>query len=371
MQTQLLQQQHQQSHTMMALIASPTRKNNLGVLFPSHNCYTIKKTLTYYTTDNFCFQEKQWDVFHYFSMFWAYAVFVLELCQHESGFEVLLNAQKCQFSDGVAIRLLPNFRLTCPVSAVHTLQDTKLSSQLKKVVLKVRQGAILQLSQSLQLHMANHAYQLQVRWYELEAKLRCEIHRGMTSKAARTFTIKMGTADLHHNLELLGLAVDNNFKVEKSKNRLDDLDPLLGAKWDIRLKQDDRYYVLTHEFISLRQQLVDGDNSVVDSINDIECRLKAIYTKKIEGILIRSRAEWLEDGEHPTRYFFQLQSSNVQKGEEIKQEEIEQAHVHFYSSLFSNKPIDLDSQDDLLSSLSRQLLPHQSSLCDFASQCRL
>jgi len=47
-----------------------------------------------------------------------------------------------------------------------------------------------------------------------------------------------------------------------------------------------------------------GDNSVVDSIQDIECRLKAIYTKEIEGILIRSRAEWLEEGERFTRYFF-------------------------------------------------------------------
>ena len=135
--------------------------------------------------------------------------------------------------------------------------------------------------------------------------------------------------------------------------------------------------VLTNKLISLRQQLVDGDNSVVDLINDIECRLKAIYTKEVEGILIRSRAEWLEDGERPTRYFFQLQSSNAQKShvssiydssgvEVFSQEEIEQAHVDFYSSLFSNEPIDFDSQDDLLSSLSHQLLPHQSSLCEGA-----
>lgn len=61
---------------------------------------------------------------------------VLELYKDKSGFEVLLNAQKCQFSDGVAVRLLANFRLTCPASAVHTPQDTKLSSQLKKAVLE-------------------------------------------------------------------------------------------------------------------------------------------------------------------------------------------------------------------------------------------
>ena len=65
----------------------------------------------------------------------------------------------------------------------------------------------------------------------------------------------------------------------------------------------------TNKLISLRQRLVDGDNSVVNTIQDIESHLKAIYTKEIEGILIRSRAEWLEEGERPTRYFFQLQSS--------------------------------------------------------------
>ena len=174
---------------------------------------------------------------------------VLELYQDES--EVLLNAQKCQLSDGVAVRLVANFRLTCPASAVDTLQDTKLSSQLKKAVLEVRQGAILRLSQSLQIHMANRAYQLQVRRYDLAAKLRCEIHRGMSSRAARTFIIKMGPADLRHDLELLGLAVDNSFKVEKSKNRLDDLDSLLGEKWDVKVKDDDRYFYANFAEFSL------------------------------------------------------------------------------------------------------------------------
>ena len=174
---------------------------------------------------------------------------VLELYQDES--EVLLNAQKCQLSDGVAVRLVANFRLTCPASAVNALQDTKLSSQLKKAVLEVRQGAILRLSQSLQIHMANRAYQLQVRRYDLAAKLRWEIHRGMSSRAARTFIIKMGPADLRHDLELLGLAVDNSFKVEKSKNRLADLDSLLGEKWDVKVKDDDRYFYANFAEFSL------------------------------------------------------------------------------------------------------------------------
>ena len=40
------------------------------------------------------------------------------------------------------------------------------------------------------------------------------------------------------------------------------------------------------------------------------------------------------------------------------QDEIEQAHVDFYSSLFSEEPVDMVFQDDLLSSLSRLISRH-------------
>ena len=48
------------------------------------------------------------------------------------------------------------------------------------------------------------------------------------------------------------------------------------------------------------------------------------------------------------------------------QEEIEQAHVDFYSCLFSEELVDLNFQNHLLSSLSRQLSPDQLSLCEGA-----
>ena len=97
----------------------------------------------------------------------------------------------------------------------------------------------------------------------------------------------------------------------------------------------------------------------------------------MEGILVRSRAECLEEGERPTHYFFQLLSSNAQKsrissiynlaGFEVpSQKEIEQAHVDFYSSLYSEEPINVSFQDDLFSSLPRQLSPHQLLLCEGA-----
>ena len=45
---------------------------------------------------------------------------VLELYQDESSFEVLLNAQKSQLSDGVAVRSLANFRMMLYHRATET-----------------------------------------------------------------------------------------------------------------------------------------------------------------------------------------------------------------------------------------------------------
>ena len=132
---------------------------------------------------------------------------------------------------------------------------------------------------------------------------------------------------------------------------------------------------LTNKLIRLRRRLVDGDDTVSVLISDTESRLKAPRVKEIEGIMIRSRAQWLEEGERPSRYFFNLQKIKAQRshissvydlnGTEVSsQEEIEKAHVDFYSRLFSEEPIDAALQDDLLSSLSRQLSSDQASSCE-------
>ncbi|PFX17160.1 hypothetical protein AWC38_SpisGene18534 [Stylophora pistillata] len=71
-----------------------------------------------------------------------------------------------------------------------------------------------------------------------------------------------------------------------------------------------------------------------------------------------NRAEWLEEGERPSRYFFNLQRIKAQRshtssvydstGVEVSsQEEIEKAHMDFYTQLFSEDPIDAALQDDL------------------------
>ena len=132
---------------------------------------------------------------------------------------------------------------------------------------------------------------------------------------------------------------------------------------------------LTNRLIRLRQRLVEGDDSVQPLIEDTECALKSLYIREFEGVKIRSRAKWLEEGERPTRYFFKLEQTRIRKsrihaiydtnGVEVSsQAEIAKAHVDFYTSLFSEEPIDFDKQSDLLSSLTNSLSADQSMLCE-------
>ena len=131
---------------------------------------------------------------------------------------------------------------------------------------------------------------------------------------------------------------------------------------------------LTNKLIRLRQRLVDGDDTVSILISDTERQLKAHWVKEIEGIMIRSRAQWLE-GKRPSCYFFNLQRIKAQKshissvydlnGTEVSsQEEIQKAHVDFYSCLFSEEPVGVALQDDLLSSLQCELSSDQASSCE-------
>ena len=131
---------------------------------------------------------------------------------------------------------------------------------------------------------------------------------------------------------------------------------------------------LTNKLIRLRQRLVDGDDTVSILISDTESQLKARWVKEIEGIMIRSRAQWLE-GKRPSCYFFNFQRIKAQKshissvydlnGTEVSsQEEIEKAHVDFYSCLFSKEPVGVALQDDLLSSLQCELSSDQASSCE-------
>ncbi len=71
--------------------------------------------------------------------------------------------------------------------------------------------------------------------------------------------------------------------------------------------------VITNRLINLKNALVNGDDSVKAEILELESSLDTIFRKEQEGIKIRSRAKWIEEGEKPSRFFFKLAREKFDK----------------------------------------------------------
>lgn len=124
---------------------------------------------------------------------------------------------------------------------------------------------------------------------------------------------------------------------------------------------------LTNRLIKLKRQLIQGSSLVVSEILLIEAQLAAMVDRSWSGIKIRSRAQWLEEGEKPSRFFFKLERERIEQcsvtaildktGKEVSTSaEIEQAHIDFYTSLFSAEDIDSDCQSSLFDEIKDKVL---------------
>ena len=70
------------------------------------------------------------------------------------------------------------------------------------------------------------------------------------------------------------------------------------ARWK-RIRRDG----LTKGIIGLKRRMARGEK-VGEEILKMEGHLKALVAEEFEGVKVRSRAEWIEDGERPSRFFF-------------------------------------------------------------------
>ena len=88
--------------------------------------------------------------------------------------------------------------------------------------------------------------------------------------------------------------------------------------------------------------------------------LENVRKEKIQGIMIRAKITWAEEGEKPTRYFCSLESRNYvnktiiklqqENGDVIRtREEILKEVQNFYSNLYAplNSETDINDQDIL------------------------
>ena len=121
--------------------------------------------------------------------------------------------------------------------------------------------------------------------------------------------------------------------------------------------------------------MIDGDLTAPNRVRSLESELNTLFKLAIEGNKTKSRAEWLEEGEKPTRYFCNLEKRRVSKNspsslldendkEVSSQEDLEQVNLRFYQKLYSKSVNDQALQTPLIESLPSSLSDDESQICD-------
>ena len=101
-------------------------------------------------------------------------------------------------------------------------------------------------------------------------------------------------------------------------------------------------------------EAVNSPEKPLANIEELKNELLSIREVKLEGHMIRSRAQWLQCGEKPTKYFCRLEHKNfvdktmkkirLENGKTVtKQSEILQEVKHYYSNLFKSRDDNLNS----------------------------
>ena len=129
--------------------------------------------------------------------------------------------------------------------------------------------------------------------------------------------------------------------------------------------------------IALTKRLIRAKNSSEPSeiINDLESQLSVLISKEAEGAKIRSRAQWFEEGEKPTRYFFRLEQSRAASNsfsclfdengiEKNSQQDLENILTKFYQTLFTKDSLDMQIQTSIIDALDFSLTDHERELCE-------
>ena len=112
-----------------------------------------------------------------------------------------------------------------------------------------------------------------------------------------------------------------------------------------------------------------------DVIIDLRQQIRDMDEDFISGVIVRSKVLWVEQGEKPTKYFFNLEKMTQQKKEmtELKSrsgellsdsKDIRKEMNDFYQDLYSEEKVDLEAQDWLLDQLSMSLDEQEQASCE-------
>lgn len=131
-----------------------------------------------------------------------------------------------------------------------------------------------------------------------------------------------------------------------------------------------REHTLLTELTREKQQPT-PDSQRIETIKET---LSELITDRLNGVKIRSRAQWTEEGEKPTSYFFKLERAKQSKacisklktdhGEATSDNDILKTARQFYQSLYTQETIDEACQTWLIDQLETRLDDLTSARCE-------
>ena len=133
---------------------------------------------------------------------------------------------------------------------------------------------------------------------------------------------------------------------------------------------------LTNELIRAKRAFHAGSSRDDSQIKSLEGALSSLVLQEAEGAKIRSRAQWIEEGEKPTCFFFRLENKRAAKNsfdslfdasgiERTSQSDMEIILSTFYKDLFSKDPaIDMQIQTKIIDDLELSLTDHDREYCE-------
>ena len=136
--------------------------------------------------------------------------------------------------------------------------------------------------------------------------------------------------------------------------------------------------ILTNQLIRAKRDFHAGVSRDESQIKSLEGAFSSLVLQEAEGAKIRSRAQWIEEGEKPTRFFFRLESKCAAKNsfvslfdafgaEKTSQSDIENILTAFYKNLFTKDPtIDMQIQTQIIDDLELSLTDHDRDSCEGA-----
>lgn len=148
-----------------------------------------------------------------------------------------------------------------------------------------------------------------------------------------------------------------------AKNQVKNL--LIGEGQKRAQNRRDEKYHLEFELQKLIQETGRRDEWS-DEVKRVKSRLADIEKQEIEGIAVRSRADWAEQGEKSTKYFFDMEKerAKLKQISHIKlndgtivdsRDEVCQEVTDFYAQLYTEDPIVEDVADEIVNLISGRL----------------